>query len=136
MKNVAGVSADSARDYGRNHSGEDCMYDRKTWSRLARLKARKIYQEMQAEGLDRDDLPRKLHEVAEREEAVVQHLVAYYGVDPIDGRLLLQLALGDEAIAKAGCVELAMGRSIQQAIAVITMLSGEEYIAGRLHDRR
>ncbi|HVB64251.1 MAG TPA: hypothetical protein VNE17_05930 [Nitrolancea sp.] len=112
------------------------MYDRKTWSRLARLKARKIYQEMQAEGLDRNDLPRKLREVAEREEAAAQHLVAYYGVDSIDARLLLQLALGDEAIATAGCVKLAMGRSIQQAIAVITMLSGEEYIAGRLHDRR
>lgn len=112
------------------------MYDRKTWSRLARLKARKIYREMQAEGLDRNDLPRKLREVAEREEAAVQRLVAYYGADPIDARLLLQLALGDEAIARAGCAELGIGRSIQQAIAVITMLSGEEYIAGRLHDQR
>src|SRR6185312_6146889 len=72
------------------HSGEDRMYDRKTWSRLARLKARKIYEEMQAEGLDRSDLPRKLREVAEREEAAVQRFVAEYGVDSIDARLLLQ----------------------------------------------
>jgi len=112
------------------------MYDRKTWSRLARLKARKIYEEMQAEGLDRSDLPRKLREVAEREEAAVQRFVAEYGVDSIDARLLLQLALGDEEIAEDGCAELALGRSIQQAIAVITMLGGEDYIAGRLHEQR
>ena len=112
------------------------MYDRATWSRLARLKARKIYQEMRAEGLDRDDLPRKLREVAEREEAAVQRLVVNHGVDSIDARLLLQLALGDEVITKAGCTELAKGRSIHQAIAIITMLGGDEYVAGRLHDRR
>jgi len=112
------------------------MYDRKTWSRLARLKARKIYREMQVEGLDRNDLSRKLREVAEREEAAVRRFVADYGVDAIDARLLLQLALGDEAIAQAGCLELANGRSIQQAIAVITMVSGEEYVFGRFPGRR
>lgn len=107
------------------------MYDRQTWSRLARLKARKIYREMQVEGLDRNDLSRKLREVAEREEAAVRRFIADYYVDAIDARLLLQLALGDETIAEAGCLELARGRSIQQAIAVITMVSGEEYVFGR-----
>jgi len=107
------------------------MYDRQTWSRLARLKARKIYREMQVEGLDRSDLARKLREVAEREEAAVRQFVVDYGVDAIDARLLLQLALGDETVARAGCAELARGRSIQQAIATITMVSGEEYVFGR-----
>lgn len=112
------------------------MYDRQTWSRLARLKARKIYREMQVEGLDRNDLSRKLREVAEREEVAVSRFVAEYGIDAIDARLLLQLALGDDAVARAGCLELAQGRSIQQAIAVITMVSGEEYVFGRFPGRR
>jgi hypothetical protein len=111
------------------------MYDRQTWSRLARLKARKIYREMQLEGLERADLSRKLREVAEREEAAVHRFVDEYGIDTIDARLLLQLALGDEAIARAGCRELARGRSIQQAIAVITMISGETYVYGRFSGR-
>jgi hypothetical protein len=77
-----------------------------------------------------------LREVAEREEAAVRRFVAEYGIDMIDVRLLLQLALGDETIACAGCRELAQGRSIQQAIAVITMVSGEEYVFGRFPGRR
>jgi cytidylate kinase len=63
------------------------MYDRQTWSRLARLKARKIYREMQVEGLNQNDLSRKLREVAEREEAAVRRFVYEYGVDAIDARL-------------------------------------------------
>lgn len=107
------------------------MYDQKTWSRLARLKARKIYQEMQAEGLDRDDLPRKLREVAEREEAAVRRLATTYEIEPLEARLLLQLSVGDEAVAEAACAQLAKGRTIHHAIAVITMLTGEDYVAGK-----
>jgi hypothetical protein len=107
------------------------MYDQSTWSRLARLKARKIYQEMQAEGLDRDDLPRKLREVAEREEAAIQRLSLYYGIEALEARLLLQLSLGDEDVAEVACGQLSRGDSIQHAIAVITMLTGEEYQAGK-----
>ncbi len=110
------------------------MYDQTTWSRLARLKARKIYQEMRDEGLDRGDLPRKLREVAEREEAAVQRLAATYETEPLEARLLLQLSLGDESVAEAACAQLGRGRTIHHAIAVITMLSGEEYVAGQGHD--
>ena len=107
------------------------MYDQPTWSRLARLKARKIYREMQAEGLDRGDLPRKLREAAEREEAEVQRLASVYATDPIEARLLLQLALGDVRAAEAACTRLARGCTIHQAIAVITMLTGELYVSGK-----
>jgi hypothetical protein len=125
------VIARADRSANPSRTRSKMMYDRQTWSRLARLKARKIYREMQVEGLNQNDLSRKLREVAEREEAAVRRFVDEYGVDAIDARLLLQLALGDEATAQAGCLELARGRSIQQAIAVITMVSGEEYIFGR-----
>ncbi len=107
------------------------MYDRSTWSRLARLKARKIYQEMQSEGLDRDDLPRKLREVAEREEAAIQRLSLTYGIEALETRLLLQLSLGDEAVAEVACEQLSRGGSIQHGIAVITMLTGDDYQAGK-----
>lgn len=107
------------------------MYDQHVWSRLARLKAHKIYREMQAEGLDRDDLPRKLREVAEREEAAVRRLADAHGIESLEARLLLQLALGDEAVAAAACAQLAKGHSLEQAIAVITMLTGEAYQAGK-----
>lgn len=107
------------------------MYDKRTWSRLARLKARKIYREMQAEGLDREDLPRKLREVAQREEAAVQRLASDYAIETLEARLLLQLSLGDEAVADIASAQLARGGSIQQAIAVITMLTGENYVAGK-----
>jgi hypothetical protein len=118
-------------DAGYIVTGGPPMYDQTTWSRLARLKARKIYQEMQAEGLDRNDLPRKLREVAEREEAAVQRLARDYQVEPLEARLLLQLALSDEAVAETACAQLARGCTLQQAIAVIAMLTGEEYRAGR-----
>lgn len=107
------------------------MYDKKTWSRLARLKARKIYREMQAEGLDREDLPRKLREVAEREEAAVRRLSSDYAIETLEARLLLQLSLGDETVADIASEALARGHSIQQAIAVITMLTGDNYVAGK-----
>jgi len=107
------------------------MYDQKIWSRLARLKARKIYREMQVEGLDRDDLPRKLREVAEREEAAVRRFADRYGIEPLEARLLLQLALGDEPSAETACAQLARGHSLEQSIAVITMLTGEDYQAGK-----
>lgn len=111
------------------------MYDQPIWSRLARLKARKIYREMQAEGLDRGDLPRKLREVAEREDAEVQRLTSAYGIDPIEARLLLQLALGDVRAAEAASARLARGCTLQQAIAVITMLTGEPYVSGNGSNR-
>ncbi len=111
------------------------MYDQKTWSRLARLKARKIYREMQAEGLERDDLPRKLREVAEREEAAVRRLAGIYEIEPIEARLLLQLSLGDESVAEAACAQITRGCTIHHAIAVITMLTGEEYQAGKGYGR-
>ena len=107
------------------------MYDQKTWSRLARLKARKIYQEMQAEGLDRNDLPRKLREVAEREETAVERLATLHQIEPLEARLLLQLLVGDESVAEVACVQLVKGGSIQHAIAVITMLTGDENEAGK-----
>ncbi len=107
------------------------MYDQSTWSRLARLKARKIYQEMRAEGLDREDLPRKLREVAEREEAAVQRLATTYGCEALEARLMLQMSLGDEHVAEVACAQLARGRDLQHAIAVITMLTGEEFEAGK-----
>ena len=107
------------------------MYDRSTWSRLARLKARKIYQEMQSEGLERDDLPRKLREVAEREEAAIERMSLEYGIEGLEARLLLQLSLGDEEVAEIACEQLSRGDSIQHGIAVITMLTGEEYEAGK-----
>ncbi len=109
------------------------MYDQSTWSRLARLKARKIYQEMRDEGLDRNDLPRKLREVAEREESAVQRLATTYLCEPLEARLMLQMSLGDESVAEIACTQLAKGRDLQQAIAVITMLTGEEFVAGKRH---
>ena len=111
------------------------MYDQSTWSRLARLKARKIYQEMRDEGLDREDLPRKLREVAEREEAAVQRLASTHGIEPLESRLLLQMSLGDERVAEIACAQLGKGRELQHAIAVITMLTGEEFVAGNGDDR-
>jgi hypothetical protein len=100
-------------------------------SRLARLKAEKIYQEMVEEGLTRDDLPRKLREIAEREEATVARLAAKYELDPIDVRLLLQLAVDDEWIAEQGIIAFLMTGSMMHSIAVMTLYNGEEYVYGQ-----
>lgn len=100
-------------------------------SRLARLKAEKIYQEMVEEGLTRDDLPRKLREIAEREETTVARLAAKYELEPIDVRLLLQLAVDDEWIAEQGIITFLLTGSMMQAIAVMTLYNGEEFRYGQ-----
>ena len=93
--------------------------------RIARLKAKRLYDEMQAEGLGREDLPAKIREVAEREEAVAVRIAERFGIDVADARPLVQLALGDERAAAVGAQVLMRGSGVMQALAAMTIVNGE-----------
>jgi hypothetical protein len=107
------------------------MDNHEQWNRLAERKARLIRAEMAAEGLSRADAPNKMRSVIAREAAIARRLAHDYRIDPPAAQLLLQIALGEERVARVGCREIRRGRSVIQAVAAITVCNGDEYVLAR-----